>query len=82
MWQLVARAGVWLLNVVGAASFGWSASDWFNESQTTKQTENKQDPETAEQQKKRQMWRTIGLLGGIFLSIVAFFIGKRILKNK
>lgn len=82
MWQLVARAGVWLLNVVGAASFGWSASDWFNESQTTKQTENKQDPEAAKQQARRQMWRTIGFLGGIFLSVVAFFIGKKILKNK
>lgn len=82
MWQLVARTGVWLLNAVGAASFGWSASDWFNEKQTTNQTSNTQNPETAEQQKKRQMWRTIGLLGGILLSIVAFFIGKRILKNK
>jgi len=82
MWQLAARAGVWLLNAVGAASVGWSASDWFNESQTTKQTENTQSPEAAEQQRKRQMWRTIGLFGGILLSIVAFFIGKRILKNK
>ena len=72
MWQLVARAGVWLLNAVGAASFGWSASDWFNESQTTSQTQNNQSPEVAEQQKKRQMWRTIGFLGGILLSVKEF----------
>ena len=82
MWQLAARAGVWLLNVVGASSFGWAASDWYNEAQTTSQTQNTQSPEAAEQQRKRQMWRTIGFLGGILLSIVAFFIGKRMLKNK
>lgn len=81
MWQIVARAGVWLLNAAGAAAAGWSMSDWFNEKQTTQQTLNTQDPATAEAQAKRQQWRTIGILGGILFSIVAFFICRKMLSK-